>query len=285
MKVRQIFPFVNEISLRENSFLHISFEKVASYFKNFSYFQNYYESFNLTEEYVIAKGFEKCMYTDNEDMSLPVIEFDDYGKVSQKCFPALCELVFNLYPYIIKKFIEDNRLRKTSEGMAELGRHRLLGIPSEDIKIPLIDISSRHDEMFRHFEKIILSKHYAKFQNALLYWRFSYERENFIDSILDLAIAVESLFNVTDEQSLKIPIFVFHFLDRNKNNSLRAVYRLYQLRNQIIHGNVLPEITTDERMEIIDVVAKILYKVLQNEKLPEKEILEKNIYELYHDGL
>ena len=64
-----------------------------------------------------------------------------------------------------------------------------------------------------------------------------------------------------------------------------TIYTLYQFRNRIIHGNDLPDIKTEQRTEIINVVAKILYKVLQNERLPETKTLEQSVYELYHNNI
>ncbi|MBN8860482.1 MAG: hypothetical protein J0H29_18975 [Sphingobacteriales bacterium] len=286
MKVKHVFPFVKGIFLNRESVLHINFERVDSYFKHLSQFTNNYEALNITQEYFFAMGFENSMYFQNENMWLPIIEFEDYDKISPKCFPAVCELVFNLYPYLIEKSIEVNKLKKSTEGRVELGRRWLRSLPLiKGIEVPLIDVNSTHERMFKHFNKIVTHKEFRKFQNALLYWRLSYEREDFIDSILDLTIAVESLFNISDEQSLKIPIFIFHFLDTNKHDSLMTIYTLYQFRNRIIHGNDLPDIKTEQRTEIINVVAKILYKVLQNERLPETKTLEQSVYELYHNNI
>ncbi len=283
MKVKHVFPFVNEVSIGKKSALNINFEYVDLYLKNSSQFTNNYEALNVTQEYLLAKGFVGSMYLHNDNMKIPIIEFEDHNKVSPKCFTALCELVFNLYPYIIEKSMEVAKLSKSYEGISELGRRRIVGTNLiEGINVPLVDVNNTHDEMFQHFNKIITSREFGKFQNALLYWRVGFEREDFIDSILDIAIAVESLFSVSDEQSLKIPIFVFHFLDINKHKSMMSIYKLYQFRNRIIHGNDLPVIDADLRMEVINVTAKILYKVLQTEKLPQAKILEESIYELYH---
>lgn len=284
MKVRFIFPFLGENKVTVNEDLQIGFFHINEYWKSPSEFLSFYQKFNLMEEYFLSKGIKDLLNEQNAELLVPFIAFENYDKISPKSFPALCELIFNLFPFLIERISEYHHENKSSEGIIERGRRIICGIAS-DIHLPLIDLNDSHGEIFSHFDKLVQSKDFSRFQNALLYWRFSYEREDFIDSVLDLAISIESIFAVSDEQSLKIPIFVYHFLKNDRYSSLQTVYKLYQLRNTIIHGNELPVITSQQRFEMINVVAQILKKVISNEKLPKSKDLETDVYELYHQGL
>ncbi len=284
MEVKFIFPFLGANKVTKNEGLQIGFFHINKYWKNPSEFMNFYEKFNLTQEYFLSKGFKDSLNEKNEELLIPFIAFENYNTISPKSFPALCELIFNLFPFLIERISENHQQNKSSKGIIERGRRIIYGIPS-DIHLPLIELNDSHSEIFAHFNKLVQSKDFRRFQNALLYWRFSYEREDFIDSILDLAISIESIFAVSDEQSLKIPIFVYHFLKNDRYSSLQTVYKLYQLRNSIIHGNDLPVITSRQRFEMINVVAQILKKVISDEKLPKSKDLETDVYELYHKDL
>lgn len=282
MKVKLLFPFINEINTTiQTKDLCFDFVSIPTYFQNPTFFYSQYEKFNLNQEYILEKGFKGSIYANNQSMYIPYAEYEDYEKISPNSIPALFELIFRLYPYIIEKNIEDRDTMRSTEKIIERGHRIISGIASE-IKHPLVSINNSEYEMFTNFFRIVTTKDYKRLQNALLYWKLSYEREDFIDSILDLAIAVESIFTVSDEQSLKIPIFVFHFLDTDRYRSLKTIYNLYRLRNRIIHGNDLPQITSDERMEIINVVAELLIKVIKAEKLPKTKDLEEAVYALYH---
>ncbi len=284
MKVRFIFPFLGENKVTVNEDLEIGFFHISKYWKNPSEFLSFYEKFNLVDEYFLSKGIKDLLNERNKELVVPFIAFENYDKISPKSFPALCELIFNLFPFLIERMSEHHQENKSSEGIIDRGRRIIYGIAS-DIRLPLIEFNDSHGEIFTHLDKLVQSKDFRRFQNALLYWRFSYEREDFIDSILDLAISIESIFAVSDEQSLKIPIFVYHFLKHDRYSSLQTVYKLYQLRNTIIHGNELPVITSQQRFEMINVVARILKKVISDEKLPKSKDLEAEVYELYHKGL
>lgn len=75
---------------------------------------------------------------------------------------------------------------------------------------------------------------------ALEYFNSSYDKDN-PSRLLDLSIAIETLFGLGGEQTYRLPIRVANLLGRNRNEAqsvFDSVGSVYKTRSKIVHGNV-----------------------------------------------
>jgi hypothetical protein len=85
------------------------------------------------------------------------------------------------------------------------------------------------------------------------------------DALVDAAIALESMFAVTQELSFRLSVAVAHLLadePEGREDLYRRVKKLYTLRSAIVHGGKVPDLIGEERDDAIRIAIAVLETLL-----------------------
>ena len=116
---------------------------------------------------------------------------------------------------------------------------------------------------------------------AIQRWYSSYTREDPLDTVLDCCSALEAAINLPDELRLRISLSVYHTLAKNRKRAFSLVYEMYRNRNDFIHGGRLPELSSKQQQNYIEVVAQVLYRYVDLGKIPDSKSMSKAILRQY----
>ncbi len=208
---------------------------------------------------------------------ITVIEVSD-GQVSSLACVSFLELVFSIYPYLFEFGQKQQWIRSNGDRMVESGMRRIMR-EKPIVEPPLVNFLDAIGEEVKFLMPMLKNN---KMVSSLIQFRLSYQRDDTTDSVLDLCATLEGFFNVSDEHSLKVALFAYHYSNENKFDALTTIIEMYQHRNNIIHGNSLPVISVEESKRYIDVVAQLLRKAAVTGTMPNANELEKQVYATYH---
>ena len=217
----------------------------------------------------------------DEEMKSNLITVIDVGdkQASSLAWVSFLELVFYVYAYLFEFSQKQQWILSNVDRVAESGMRRIMrGEPI--VETPMVSFLNTNADEIKFLMTMLKNN---KMVSALIQFRLSYQRDDTADSVLDLCATLEAFFNVSDEHSLKVALFAYHFANENKFNTLTTTLEMYQHRNNIIHGNSLPVITFEQSWSYIDVVAQLLIKAALSGSMPNANELEKQVYSTYHD--
>jgi len=173
------------------------------------------------------------------------------------CYQSLFDLVTNHWNYEINR---NDKLRK-----------------------PRLDYNYTWDPPSYNFNKIILKKikngldlieaktnNGKKFQIALQRWYSSYNREDYLDTVIDCCSSLESLFSIENELRLRTSLLVYSILKENKKVSAQKIYTMYEIRNKFVHGSKIPLVNKQEALDLIKIVANVLLEIIITKKIPDQ---------------
>ncbi len=112
-------------------------------------------------------------------------------------------------------------------------------------------------------------------------WAAAYVRHQPLDTVLDCCASLEAVLKLDAEKRLRLALCTYHFLERDKRNAFKGVYRMYGIRNDFIHGGGMPSVSDHDQDEFIEIVATVLRKCVQVRGIPTAEELSKRILRQY----
>jgi len=280
MSQRILFPFlenVDAVQLPEVAFTRITEEEYINRPSDTDFISHYAYDTVIDTFYKSNIGQERNWDAELKSNRITVIEISD-DQVSSLACVSFLELVFGVYPYLFEFSQKQLWIHSNADRMVESGM-RLIMRGEPVVSPPCVSVSDTAGGKLRFLMPMLKNN---KMVSALIQWRLSYQRDDTTDCVLDLCATLEAFFNVSDEHSLKVALFAYHFSNEDKFDAMTAILEMYQHRNNIIHGNSLPVISLEESRRYIDVVARLLKKAALSGGMPNAGELEKQVYATYH---
>jgi hypothetical protein len=250
-KIAILLPFFNlpksEIIIDQNTKI------TTTKFKEIS---KRYESYDLSEINLILGEIDQFLHkrfkkkTEFNESEWTIIEIDKTVKIPIICYKTILVLITSQWKYIL------NRRKNTKH------------------KTPNYNFTAKTTNQFK--KGLELAKN-QRFQIGLQRWFDSYNRDNYLDSVLDCCSALEAVTDCKDELRLRIALSMDHILKKNKRESRIHVYNMYGIRNKFIHGSKIPKVNDNEQFNFIEIVSNVFKSIIKNGEMPKESELSQKI--------
>lgn len=186
--------------------------------------------------------------------------------IQDECYIALLDLYTKHWRYEFKRTDYLNYLKIPFGGK------------KEEINIPKYIFNKLFIENIKSGLHLLSNR---RFSISLLRWYSSYKRTDPLDIVLDCCSALEALFSLSDELRLRIALSVYHILIKDKKQGFLKVYEMYGIRNNFIHGNKIPDVTSEQCREYVEILSKIFTAIVTLRELPDSKKLTELILDRY----
>ncbi len=113
---------------------------------------------------------------------------------------------------------------------------------------------------------------------AIARWYSAVRRTDPLDRVLDLCSALEAGFSLSNELRRRLFFAAKAALPRRAKGDALIVYKMYGARNRFIHGSGIPDITSEDSKQFLEVVPAIIKRMSLCGRKPSDEEIEKEIF-------